>query len=305
MTLKQLQYLVTLVDSGSFSQAARALHISQPPLSMQIRDLEEELGVRLFDRSTRVIRPTDACLRLYDRARAILDITEEITADIRADEEAPEGRLILGTITSCGNVILGPTLQDFAGRYPGIRFELIEGNTYLLLEKLKKHELDLAFVRTPFDTDGLVCCRLISEPMSVTAPASLLPPGPAMTIEELTSYPLIIYKRFEPLLSSVFHRKGLEMNVRCLNEDARTTLMWAASGIGCGITPRSITSLIARPGLTIREIAEPALMTDVNLVYRKGQYLSPAARRLIDAYQTGESLRLSETFPPPSRRSIS
>ena len=117
MTLKQLEYFTAVIDAGSISAAAARLHISQPPLSMQLKELEEELGTVLLERSTRYFRPTDAGLKLYDKARAILDLTEEAKYDLAFSEENIEGKLIIGTISSCGNVLLTPGFTCFTKQY--------------------------------------------------------------------------------------------------------------------------------------------------------------------------------------------
>ena len=108
MTLKQLEYFVTIINCGSISAAAQQLHISQPPLSMQIRSLEEELGVLLLERSTRVVRATDAGQRLYEKALDILDLVKETETTLTDSESLISGKLILGTISSCGSICSVP-----------------------------------------------------------------------------------------------------------------------------------------------------------------------------------------------------
>ena len=310
MTLRQLEYFVTVIDSGSISAAAARLHISQPPLSMQIKSLEEELGTVLLERTTRHFRPTDAGQRLYDRAREILDLVSKTHYELAAsegNEKNVEGKLIIGTISSCGNVLLTPGFTHFTRAYPHIDFELLEGHTFAMLEKIKKREIDLAFLRTPFDDDGLSCRYFPAEPMCAlgtqemfamghiqtdTDACRLLPSGedsgtdePPVTLQELSGCPLIVYRRFEDLIRRTFRARGLKINVRCLNDDARTSLMWASAGIGICLIPQSIALQYLRQGIIMRRIDCEEFTTHVAIACRQGQYLSPAARKFLDVFE--------------------
>lgn len=120
MTLKQIEYFVTVVNTGSMSKAALKLHVSQPPLSMQIKELEEELGTTLLERTTRRIRVTDAGRLFYRRAVSILDLTAAARNDIRTMDEHISGRLVIGTISSCHSIVLGPAIQKFSRLYPDV-----------------------------------------------------------------------------------------------------------------------------------------------------------------------------------------
>jgi len=295
MTLKQLEYFVVIIDCGSISEAARQLHISQPPLSMQIKALEEELGTELLERSTRHFRPTDAGHRLYDKARTILDLIDETQYELSpsAGNDDIEGKLIIGTISSCGNMMLNPGFTEFTRKYPHIDFELLEGHTYAMLDKIRKREIDLAFLRTPFDDDGLSCRYFPSETMCAVGTEEMLrshgtadagAAGP-ISLEELSVKPLIVYRRFEDLIRSTFRAHDLDINIKCLNDDARTSLMWASAGVGVCLIPESIAPLISRPGIVRYSIDCDDFTTHVAIACRQGQYLSPAARKFLEVFE--------------------
>ena len=287
MTLKQLEYFVMIINTGSFSAAAARLHISQPPLSMQIKALENEFGTVLFERTTRHMRPTAAGLRLYEQALSLLDMAKEIQDEMtQSDTLQAGGRLIIGMISSCGSILLSPAASAFARAYPGIDFELVEGNTFSLLERLKKRELDMTFVRTPFDDSDLTCHYLVTEPLCAVGVPALLPPGQGIRPDELVRQPLIIYRRYEDYFRQALAAAGLAYHIRCLNDDARTTLMWAERGFGIGIIPKSAVSGISeKEPLTVRPIDYPGFETRVAIVHLKTQYLSPAAKAFIKCYE--------------------
>ena len=288
MTLKQLEYFVTIINCGSISAAASQLHISQPPLSMQIRSLEEELGVLLLERSTRVVRPTDAGQKLYEKALDILDLVKETETTMNDSENLVSGKLILGTISSCGSILLSSAIERFTKAYPDVDFELIESNTLVLVDKLKKREIDLAFARTPFETEHLHCSYLTQEPMCAVGKEDFFSPTlmqtPEIQLEDLTGLPLIIYRRYENTIREAFQAAEIPIHVKCLCDDARTTLMWAASGLGVCLVPQSASRLFSGSGMAVFPIDCDAFNSRVAIVHRKGQYLSPAARKFLEIY---------------------
>ena len=290
MTLKQLEYFVTIINCGSISAAASQLHISQPPLSMQIRSLEEELGVLLLERSTRVVRPTDAGQKLYEKALDILDLVKETETTLTDSESLISGKLILGTISSCGSILLSSAIERFTKAYPAVDFELVESNTFVLIDKLKKREIDLAFARTPFETEHLHCSYLTQEPMCAVGReaffSSALLQKTAIQLEDLRGLPLLIYRRYENTFRETFHAAEIPIYVKCLCDDARTTLMWAASGLGVCLVPQSASRLFSGSGMTVFPIDCDAFNSRVAIVYREGQYLSPAARKFLEIYVT-------------------
>lgn len=294
MTLKQLEYFVTIADIGSFSKAADKLHISQPPLSMQIRLLEQELKVVLFERSTRYIRLTNEGERLYERAVSILELSKAAISEAGQVMDKLEGKLIIGSISSSENLFLNEKSIKFIATNPSIRFELVEGNTISLIEKLHKRELDLTFLRTPFDPEDLECHYICSEPLCAvgikeyfstsanTAAGSFK--GSSISLQKLESSPLIFYRRYAPLLYETFKSESLNMNIRCINDDARTSLKWAKEGLGIAIVPYSIIGKDIRSELDIRSIDHPGFETQVAVVHRKNQYLSPVCRSFLDCF---------------------
>ena len=304
MTLKQMEYFVTIIDTGSISAAAARLHISQPPLSIQIRSLEEELGTVLLDRNTRHLRPTDEGHRFYERARQILDLADAAKSEMLFSENHIEGTLRIGVISSCWNIFLSPALQQFAKDYPKVDFELVEGHTYSMLDKLKKRELDLTFVRTPFDEESYDCTWLREEPLCAVGLPSFFPDFPwdkeSISLQDLGPFPLLAYRRYESLIRDAFRHDRQDLHLRCLAEDARTCLQLAGTGLGIAIIPRSISTLIPIPGIRILPLEDEQFMTRVALIHRKNQYLSQAAVKFIQALSTGPDVTVGAGLPGPA-----
>lgn len=165
MDFRKLEYFVTVADEGSITAAAGRLHMSQPPLSTQLKLLEEELGVRLFERGSRSIRLTDAGKMLYQRARGILDMAADAEREVKDFGDGLQGSLRLGVISSAGSGRFYANIRSFKARYPRVLFEIREGNTYALLELLRQGQIEAALLRTPFVTEGMKCRYLEREAM--------------------------------------------------------------------------------------------------------------------------------------------
>lgn len=211
MDLRQLHYFTAVAEEQTISAAARKLHISQPPLSQQIKLLEDELGIRLFDRQPRKVTLTDAGHLLYRHAKNILMLSDEALHEVRDFAQGLHGTLRLGTISSSGSALLERRMLDFCNQYPDVHFELHEGNTFELLRLLEQGVIEIAVVRTPFQTDDVACAYLEEEPMSAVGWPRFFNGNHTrrLALEALTDKPLIIYRRFEQILRTAFSARML------------------------------------------------------------------------------------------------
>ena len=281
MNIRQLQYFIAIAENGTISEAAKKLGISQPPLSTQLRLLEEEIGVQLVERGARKIHLTDAGRLLYQRANTMVSLADTTLRELRDFGKGARGTLQVGTISSCGPTLLGKEfLPDFFSRFPGTSFEIHEGNTYELLELLQNDVIELAVARTPFHDEGYECAYLAQEPMIAAGREGCFHglPGGAIPLQSLDGLPLIYYRRMEKLLGEAFHRTGITPRVVCKNDDARTSLMWAQAGMGAALVPQSIFQAIDRGSMEYRVLDEPRLVTQIALIRKKEGYCSLLGR---------------------------
>ena len=149
MDIRQLIYFATIVEEGSISAAAKKLHLSQPPLSYQLKLLEEELHLQLLQRGARGVQLTEAGKVLYKRAQGILELTERTQKELQAMAGGFAGTLHIGTVSSSGASLLDWRIPAFHEQYPQIGFAIHEGNTFELMEMLESGLIELAVVRTP------------------------------------------------------------------------------------------------------------------------------------------------------------
>ena len=291
MDLKALHYFVTIADEGAITTAAKKLHISQPPLSRQLHLLEEELGQLLFERGPRQLRLTAAGRLLYKRACHILELSQLAKKEMSDYGRGQIGILSLGTVSSSGSAVFQQRMQTFCRQYPQVRFELREGNTFELLELLFAGIIEVAIVRTPFKDAGLGCIYLEEEPMVAVASADYHWPTTegALFISQLRDRPLIFYRRFETLLLGCCEDAGFEPDILCKNDDARTTLLWATTGAGVSIMPRSALQLMGRLPVSFKVLKERSLYTRIAAVWVKDRYLSSVAQRFLEQYTPSAS----------------
>ncbi|MDT8715175.1 LysR family transcriptional regulator [Clostridium sp. 19966] len=287
MDIKQLKYFYTIAEEGQITSAAKKLNIAQPPLSYQLKMLEEELGVKLIERGSRRIRLTDAGHLLRHRAEQILELADTATKELKDFSAGIQGTLSIGTVSSSGAAILTDKFKAFQNKYPLVKFELHEGNTFKILEILSRGLIEIGIVRTPFNFSGIESKALPLEPMvaAMTKDMQLDDTSDFITIKELASKPLIIYRRFEKLILQCFEKQELFPNIFCINDDARTTLLWAKTGLGIAIVPESAIKLIGDyADFKIKPINESTLMTQILVIWMKDRYLSNSAKHFLEIF---------------------
>lgn len=290
MNLKQLKYFIAIAEERQITAAAKKLHIAQPPLSYQLSLLEQELGVTLVKRGPRNVELTDAGQLLYKRAEQILDMTSSTAREVESYGKGMRGVLSIGAVSSSGGIVPNQRMLEFTRHYPEIQFEIHEGNTFAIIEMLEKGIVDLGIVRTPFQHEHFHCRYSALEPMTAIMARNRVcgSKEASVTLAELEKEPLIIYRRFEALIHEAFSEEGLSPFVCCLNDDARTTYIWAQKSFGVGIIPKSAL-LVLNPGeLVCKDILCDKLQTQVAVIWEKGRYLSPLAQRFVELFEEKE-----------------
>ena len=288
MNTRQLYYFAVIAESASITLAAKKLNLSQPPLSKQILLLEQELGTKLFERSSKKMQLTEAGTLLYYRAKDILSMMDLTIQELKQLENGLEGTLKLGTISSSGNILINTVLTDFCKEYPMVNFEIQEGNTYELLDKLKNGMIEAAVVRTPFNAEGFECIFGREEPLAAVGKAYYFDniSKKNITLPELTQKPLVYYRRFDSMISSAFQALGLKPNAFCKNDDARTSLLWANAGLGIALVPESISNIIPGNDMLVKPIQCENTTTKIAAIYKKEGYVSSLAKSFVQYFGT-------------------
>ena len=193
MDLRQLLTFRTVVDKGSFSQAAEELEVSQPAVSFQIRALEERLGHRLLDRSGRRVRLTEAGEVVYRYARRMIGLEAELEREMGEIGTRVSGRLVLGSSTGPGEVLLPRLLGAFHEAYPDVTVSLVVSDTQTVCERVLDDELELGVVGAARPHRGLVFEPFVrDELVAIVPPGHALADRASVTLEELAAEPMLI-----------------------------------------------------------------------------------------------------------------
>lgn len=287
MDLKQLSYFLAIAEENQITAAAAKLHIAQPPLSYQLKLLEKELGVKLVIRGPRSTKLTGPGEILRKRAEQILELVSSSKKEVMNFGKDMYGVLPIGAISSSGGVIPNSQIIRFAKSHPNIQLDIHEGNTFAVIEMLEKGMIELGIVRTPFHHKMLNYRYAPKEPMVALMTENNLcgKNENTITLQELNNKPLIIYRRFDALISEAFAKIGIEPLFCCKNDDARTTILWANAGLGIGFVPRSAALASAPNNLICKEIECEELVTRLAVVWIKDRYLSAVGRKFVELFE--------------------
>ncbi|NLV89654.1 MAG: LysR family transcriptional regulator [Tissierellia bacterium] len=284
MDIKQLIYFVTVVNEGNITAAARKLHIAQPALSNHIKNLEDDLDVKLFHRGPRKITLTDAGKILYTKANNILEIKQSIRKELEDSKSGFKGTLKIGTISAIDADLLENNFLNFHEKYNNIKYELYEGITPEIIDLLFSRIIEIGIVRTPFDRTGLNTTYLKAEPMiaAYKNDRDLDKFGESISIKNLNEKPLIIYRRFEDLIITAFQKSEVDPYIFCINDDSRTSLLWANAGLGVAIVPISSKNLVLANNLKFKVIDDESLLTQVAIITLENSSLSAVATNFLN-----------------------
>lgn len=278
MELRQLEYFCKIADTGSINEAARRLNMSQPPLSYQLRQLEEELESLLFIRTGKGVELTEAGELLYSRAKSLLNYADSMRKEVT---ETGKKRVLRMGITSTTVSTLMPYITRFVQKFPEASFEVRDGATFELFQLLLDGIIDISVARTPLRLDDVESLELVREPMIVALPRGSYDDGDnGMKIENLNERPLILYRRYEKMIVDAFAENGVKPNVFCVCDDARDAVMWVDAGLATAVFPQSMRSVCR--GLRVKRLDEPALETKTLLIWKKGGRMPAAAKDFLD-----------------------
>ncbi len=283
MDIKQLKYFLAIAEEGNILGAAKHLHMAQPPLSQQLKLLENELQIQLVERGSRRIRLTEAGQKLRERATQIIELLETTTSELKEMKEGFEGMLSIGTVASLGTSILPDYVHSFNQSYPKVKFQLWEGDTYKVTELLDNGIIEIGIVRFPFNSEVYGYRYLPNEPMIVAWSDfwHFENETDCFNINILADKPIMLHRRHEKLVLECCRSAGFEPNILCKSDDVRSILTWACANIGVAIVPKSAIDYIPGMNLFHKEILEPSLETTAAIIWANNRHLSSAAKHFL------------------------
>ncbi len=295
-----LHYFLMVAQYASFSRAAVATGVSQPTLSRQVRELEAELNVRLFDRTGRGVQLTSAGLRLLEGIRPGFEQLKEARRSVGSN--GADGRLTLASIgvpPSIGNVLLQPLLIAAEKAFPALRLRVVEGFHRPLLDMLFQGQLDFSLMYAMVASEGIHVDPVLDETLFLVGAAKELQGLDAIPLKELGSFALSLPTRphgLRELLENKANGHGVQLNIKYeFNTSRVLTLLPAKLGLACTILPVSAVQEEVAQGLLFAvPICDPVLSRPLVFAYPHNRAPSPGlwefqqlVRSLCDALVQG------------------
>jgi DNA-binding transcriptional LysR family regulator len=257
-----------------FGRAAQRLHIAQPPLSQQIKSLEETIGYPLFQRSSRSVKLTPAGAFLLERARRTLANVNEDLEGVRSVARGEVGLLRVGFVGSAMLTLLPETLRRYRSLYPKVQLRLAEFHTSFLMEQLRAGSLDVAVLRDGGVSEDFHIEPLYAEPFIALLPARHhLARRAAVAVEKLRDESFVFFPRIAGDFAwqnavGIFHRHGFEPRVVQEAPQWLTIARLVRAGIGLSIAPDSVRQIVTSD-VVCRRLAGEKTSTTIDLVYRR------------------------------------
>lgn len=284
MEIRVLRYFLTVVREESITKAAEILHITQPTLSRQLAQMEEEVGVKLFHRGARRIELTNEGILLRRRAEEILQLVDKTEKELIEQEEQVEGKISIG----CGEIaavqVLPKLIKTFREKYPQVTFDIFTATADLVKEQMDKGLLDIGLLLEPVDMEKYDFIRLdVKEKWVVLMrPDSPLAEKEFVTAKDLSELPLILPRRMnvQNELASWFGDYYDSLNVIFTSNLSTNSAIMVSNGLAYSLVIEGAVPFRDQSKVTYRPLS-PSLTATSVLAWKRGQPFSLAASKFI------------------------
>lgn len=286
MELRHLRYFVTLAEELHFGKAAEKLHIAQPPLSQQIRQLEQELGFELFHRTKRNVQLTEAGQVFLGEVQQILQQLQQAIEIGRQTNRGELGQLVVGFVSTAAHNILPSILKTFRSHVPGVKLELHELTTDQQLNWLREGRMDVGFIRPPVEDHIFNWEIIFQESLIVALPETHRLANQAdVSLTSLANEPFILFPRklapglYDSIIS-LCQQVGFSPSVAQEAIQMQTIVSLVAGDMGIAIAPASLQNL-QRTGVLYKNIQEPTPKAAIAMIWHRKER-SPIVQRFLD-----------------------
>lgn len=276
MELRRLRYFVTVAEERSFLRAAQKLRMAQPPLSTQIKQLEEELGVLLFHRTNRGVLMTEAGELLLEEARRIIVQVDQTARVVRRVGQGEVGRLTIGFVPSASNETLPPILSLFRDRLPGVELFLREMRPDLIVQRLHDGQIDAGLLYLPLEDTSLSVKCVSREPLVLALPeAHPLASRQRVELQALAEEPFVLPARYQRMpglygqVTEACNQAGFTPNA--VQKDVwlmQTIVGLVAGGMGVALLPASLQNL-SRKGVVYKSVYGLSPSVELGVIWRR------------------------------------
>ncbi len=285
MEIRVLRYFLTVVREESITRASEVLHITQPTLSRQLAQMEEEVGVKLFERGSRKITLTNEGILLRRRAEEILQLVDKTQKELIEQEEQVEGKIAIG----CGEIasvqLLPELFQKFREKYPRVNFDIFTATADLVKEQMDKGLMDVGLLLEPIDIEKYDFIRLDMKEKWVVlmGPDDPLTQKEYVTAKELVDLPLILPRRMsvQSELASWFGDYYEKLNVAFTSNLSTNAAIMVSNGLAYALVIEGAVPFWDQSRIVYRPLS-PALTATSVLAWKRGQPFSLAATKFIE-----------------------
>lgn len=300
MDIRQLRYFIAIVEERKISAAAKRLHISQPPLSQQLKMMEEELGSKLVERSGRFLEVTEAGKALYKYALQMDQLMEEAKLEVKEVGNGVNGRLTLG-INTFSAVELPEILHQFQKQFPKVTYKIQQNESSYLCKLVRDRIVELAIIRLPLELDHFSVLHLYTEPFYFITSQKQKSFEDEVSLDQIQNYPLILPSTeglgVHYLILEAFSRFQLQPNIVGECSDITLLMDLISSDFCASIVPETMIKRHKGYAIHAHKIPHPILSASVGLIWLKNHYLSKAAQNFIDLFKQQKLL-------PPSLKEM-
>ena len=285
MEIRVLRYFLTVVREESISKAAEVLHITQPTLSRQIAQMEEETGVRLFERGSKKITLTNEGMLLRRRAEEILELVDRTVAELPLQDKDIEGTISIGSGEVAGMEVLAKMCDTFREKHPNVNFDMYTATADVVKERMERGLIDIGLLLEPVDMEKFEYIRLgVKERfVALMRPDSPLAAKEFITREDLIHLPLILPRRLnvQSQLANWFGDSFEKLNIAFTGNLSTNSSVVVRQGYGYAIIVEGVTTYWDKEQVIARPLY-PELSSGTVLAWKRGQPLGNAAEKFIE-----------------------
>lgn len=288
MELRHLRYFLVLAEELNFTRAAERLLIAQPPLSRQIKDLEEELGTPLFIREHHSMRLTEEGVLFREYASRIVSLSDQSVSDIKNISRGVQGTLYLAEVEGKGPRLMAEWIAGFSEIYPEVKYTLWNGNSDEVVNRIHKGLSDVAVIMEPYDPQGIHSVHVYSEPwiaMCRTDHPIASRKSDSISVSQLAGEDLIIPSRGSRLqeIMDWFGDTEDKPVIRARIANMITAYELCRKGLGIAIYPAAAEDIVRdRDEICIKTIKNRKIRASYVLIYSDDHPLSELARRFVE-----------------------
>ncbi len=277
---RQLKAFVILTETGSFTEAADRLAVTQPSMSVLIKGLENDLGVTLITRSTRSVVLTDIGREFYEQVKGSLEQLDNAYSAAKTSSKTRNGRIRIATLPTLAAGVVGPAIGDFRKNSPGVQIELIERTYYNFLLAMRQHEVDFGVGILRTVESELTFKLLFRDRLVIVAPNGHPITEKGTGLKSLAHHEMVMVTAGpKPQILSLLE---VDLSRSLQVEHPSTAIAMVRRGLGVTVTATSALEAIDTEGLATIRVDSALAVRDVGIIMHKDKKLSPVAKRFVD-----------------------